>query len=228
VSVPTPPSATEPVALVAHLRAWLGVWPPAGAVEVIGSRARTAPAWDGRIHPLVGVLAPAGGVLSVPPDAAAAVRALLPGDGWRAAVPALVGAPERAVEETVFRYTAAPAPLEDVGAWLPAGHPAVPSWLRPFGGDVLVVLDAGGRYLAGVGCKRHDAAGVELAVGTEQAARGAGLARRLVAQAARAVLAAGAIPTYRHDPANAASARVAEAAGFPDRGWRHVALVEEA
>jgi len=27
------------------------------------------------------------------------------------------------------------------------------------------------------------------------------------------------VPTYLHDPANLASARVADAAGFPDRGW---------
>lgn len=48
---------------------------------------------------------------------------------------------------------------------------------------------------------------------------GGGLARRLVAQAARRVLAEGAVPTYLHSRQNTASARVAEAAGFPDRGW---------
>ena len=47
MSVPTQPSATEPVALVAHLRGSLGVSPLAGALEVVGSRARTAPGWDG-------------------------------------------------------------------------------------------------------------------------------------------------------------------------------------
>lgn len=85
---------------------------------------------------------------------------------------------------------------------------------------VLVVRDQRGRYLAGVGIKRHDRHGHELAVGTVPAARGRGLARRLVAQAARRVLDDGAVPTYLHDRSNAASARVAEAAGFPDRGWR--------
>ncbi|MEO3777123.1 GNAT family N-acetyltransferase [Micromonospora sp. B11E3] len=75
------------------------------------------------------------------------------------------------------------------------------------------------RPLAGAAIKRHDAHGHELAVGTVPAARGRGLARRLVARAARRVLDEGAVPTYRHDPANVASARVAAAAGFPDRGW---------
>jgi hypothetical protein len=46
----------------------------------------------------------------------------------------------------------------------------------------------------------------------------------LVAQAARRVLADGALPLYLHEAANAASARVADAAGFPDRGWRLIGL----
>ncbi|MGE3285411.1 MAG: GNAT family N-acetyltransferase [Pseudonocardia sp.] len=68
--------------------------------------------------------------------------------------------------------------------------------------------------------------GRELAVVTSQAARGQGLARRLVAQAARRVLDEGAVPTYLHDHANLASAAVATAAGFPDVGWQVYGLAE--
>jgi predicted GNAT family acetyltransferase len=50
------------------------------------------------------------------------------------------------------------------------------------------------------------------------------LARRLVAQAARRVVDGGMVATYLHDPANTASARVAEAAGFPDHGWTVIGL----
>nr|WP_246277875.1 GNAT family N-acetyltransferase [Phytohabitans rumicis] len=96
----------------------------------------------------------------------------------------------------------------------------MPQWLRPFGGEVLIAREPStGAYLAGVGIKRHDGHGNELSVGTEERARGQGLARRLVAQAARRVLDEGAVPTYLHSFDNVASARVAEAAGFPDRGW---------
>ena len=56
--------------------------------------------------------------------------------------------------------------------------------------------------------------------------QGRGLARRLVAQAARRVLDEGAVPTYLHDPANVASAKVADAAGLPDRGWSVLGLFE--
>jgi hypothetical protein len=40
-----------------------------------------------------------------------------------------------------------------------------------------------------------------------------------VAQAARRVADDGAVATYLHATSNAASARVAEAAGFPDTAW---------
>ena len=75
--------------------------------------------------------------------------------------------------------------------------------------------------------KQHDLWGHELAVVTEEALRGRGIARRLVAQAARRVLSDGAVPTYLHAFDNAASARVAEAAGFADRGWQFLTLLEE-
>jgi len=48
-----------------------------------------------------------------------------------------------------------------------------------------------------------------------------------VAQAARRVLADGAVPTYLHAFDNEASARVADAAGFPDRGWHVFELFEK-
>jgi predicted GNAT family acetyltransferase len=59
-----------------------------------------------------------------------------------------------------------------------------------------------------------------LAVGTEPDHRGRGLAARLCAQAARRVIATGAVPIYLHDPANVASERTAAAAGFVDDGWQ--------
>ncbi|MEV4757084.1 GNAT family N-acetyltransferase [Micromonospora sp. NPDC049559] len=205
-----------------HLVTWLGQWPAGRALQVVGSERRTLPAWDGEIHPVIGVASRAAMVLSVPPDRVHAVRKLA-GRPFRellAGLPAAVGHPGWQTYPTVFRHTFAPTPLPEAGEWLPADHPALPDWLRPFGGEALVARDADGGYLAGVGIKRHDAYGRELAVGTAPAARGQGLARRLVAQAARRVLDEGGVPTYQHAPENAASARVAEAAGFPDRGWR--------
>jgi GNAT superfamily N-acetyltransferase len=159
-------------------------------------------------------------VVSVPPDHVAAVRAAV--DTWGdlpRVLPQAMGRPAASAFLGTFRWCATPADLPEVGTWLPATDRRLPAWLHPFGGDVLVVLD-GERYAAGVGLKRHNRYGVELAVGTEPAFRGRGLAARLCAQAARHVLAAGAVPTYLHDPANLASAHTGAAAGFADRGWQ--------
>lgn len=204
-----------------HLVRWLGRWPPGRALDVVGSDRRTQPGWDGAIHPVIGVGTPAGTVLSVPPAYTAAVRALarLPMAEFLRRLPAVLDRPRWSAHRAVFRYTLAPAPGPDLGEWVDHDHPAVPDWLRPFGGEVLVAWAPDGGYAAGVGIKRHDGYGHELAVGTAPAYRGQGLARRLVAQAARRILDEGLVPTYLHAPDDPGAARVAEAAGFPDRGW---------
>jgi RimJ/RimL family protein N-acetyltransferase len=215
-----------PEILVAHLTNWTGGWPPAIPATITGNPRNALPGWDGRIHPLTGVIDPAGrALIGVPPDHEAAARDAAAGagsdlDALLTALPTALDRPDHVVYAGTFRWTTAPAPLADVGEWIEANDPVVPDWLRPFGGRVLIARDADGSYVAGVGIKRHDANGHELSVGTEPAARGRGLARRLVAQAARALLDDGIVATYLHDPANVASARVAEAAGFPDLGWR--------
>lgn len=208
--------------LAAHLDARLGKWPPTGPFEVVGSDRREQPGWDGQVCPAFGVTGAGGTVLSVPPDRAERVSALASGGGAAAVLAdlgAAVGLPSMRTERFVFRWCTDPAALPDAGTWRPVRDPRVPGWLRPFGGEVLVAEDGAGRHLAGIGIKRHDRYGVELAVVTARRARGRGLARRLVAQAARRVLEEGAIPTYLHLPDNEASARVAAAAGFVDLGW---------
>ncbi|WP_250562864.1 GNAT family N-acetyltransferase [Sphaerisporangium fuscum] len=218
--------------LAEHLSHWLGAWPPASELDIVGEPGRTRPGWDGKLHPAIGVGAPEGAVLSIPPAHVEPVARLygeerdLNVTGPR--VPALLGHPERGWFTAVYRWTTRPALLPEPGVWVSAEHPEVPDWLRPFGGEVLVARDPGtGEQLAGVGIKRHDPYGHELAVVTAPAARGRGLARMLVAQAARRVLDEGAVPTYMHALGNRASAAVAEAAGFPDTGWTSFGLTEQ-
>ena len=218
--------------LTAHLRSWLGAWPPSGAgagLVVATCDLRTSPGWDGSVSPVTGVASPDGVVLSVPPSSVDDVAALgLDGlDALRKAsedgsLARALGRDEGSrLFEGVFRWSTAPSLLEEAGEWVPTDDPRVPPWLLPFGGEVLMAFDPeDGSYVAGVGIKRHDEHGQELAVVTEEAAQGRGLARRLVAQAARRVLERGAVPTYLHADANVRSAKVADAAGFPDLGWR--------
>lgn len=212
-----------------HLRDWLGAWPPpTRGVTVVGSPRREEPGWDGRIRPVRGVQTPEGTVLSVPPAHVEAVAALGPEvtsiasgiaavmslDGWR-------------FSRGVFRWCDGDVRNESAGVWVSPLAEGVPEWLHPFNGEVLVAID-GTKVAAGVGRKIHDRWGHELAVVTEPGHRGRGWARRLVAQAAAQVLSEGAVPTYLHGSDNIASARTADAAGFPDRGWKVLGLFEGA
>ncbi len=202
-----------------HLRSWLGAWPPTAEVTLVGSARRAEPGWDGAIRPFAGVSTPDGTVLSVAPDRLDAARAA--GSDLEKvleALPEALGQPGGVVGRGVYRYAVAPPDVDPVGEWVPADHPDVPAWLRPFGGKVLVVRE-NGQYVAGLGVKRHDELGQEVAVATEEPWRGRGLGRALVSRAAADILRRGGVPIYLHGQANAASAHVAEAAGFPDRGW---------
>ena len=207
-----------------HLRRWLGAWPPTSEVTVVGCDCRTEPGWDGTVRPFAGVDTPQGTILSVPPDRAEGLRAAgTTLEEILDAVPEALGQPGGVVGRGVYRYALSPAEVEPIGEWVPAVDPDVPAWLRPFGGQVLVVREDG-MYVAGLGIKRHDKLGFEVAVATEEAWRGRGLARALVARAAACILRAGGVPIYLHGRGNTASARVAEAAGFPDRGWSILGL----
>lgn len=186
---------------------------------MVGCARRVEPCWDGAIRPFAGVTTPHGSMLSVAPDRVVAARAAGPDlEAVLDALPQAVGQPGGVVGRGIYRYSAAPSKAENVGEWVGADDADVPAWLRPFGGKVLVVREDG-RYVAGLGIKRHDDLGQEVAVATEEPWRGRGLARALVARAAADILRRGGVPIYLHGRGNAASARVAEAAGFPDRGW---------
>lgn len=218
--------------LAAHLRAWLGTWPPRRDLDIVIWPGRDLPGWDGTTWLGLGVESPLGAVLSLSPRLVAETHAVddrLLAAALAAPDPALaistaLGQPGLKVSRSTFRWSDQPAELPEVGEWVHCEDPRVPAWLQAFNSDVLVAWDDQGQVAAGVGRKRHNRFGHELAVGTEPAHQGRGLARKLIAQAARRVLADGTVPLYFHLPDNAASARVADAAGFPDRGWHVVGL----
>lgn len=208
-----------------HLRSWVGEWPPpSDGVHVVGDPSRLAPTWDGSVRPLLGVGNGEATVIAVPPDAVDSVGAAmadgLDRSGLGDELGQILGVGSAAFGAGVFRTTAEVDPtLADLGDWYDDHTDGLPEWLAPFNGPRLVAVNDDGRPIAGVGTKIHDRYGRELAVVTDDEARGTGIARRLVATAARRVLADGAVPTYLHQPGNIASARVAEAVGFSDDGW---------
>jgi GNAT superfamily N-acetyltransferase len=210
-----------PDAVRRHLAEWFGGWPTkTSGIVVIESDVRNKPGWDGNMLPVVGVTHNDFGVLSVAPGQASVVT-----DRLKHTDPADL-ANTLGLMVGIFRWNVTEPPGDDVGEWVATTDKRIPAWLKPFNGDVLIQWDDEGRYGAGVGRKMHNAFGHEISVGTEESLRGRGIARRLVATAARRILSDGAVPTYVHLLDNHASAKVAEAAGFDDRGWRYVGTPE--
>ena len=212
-----------------HLGHRLGAWPPERPIHVVGSMLRTRPEWDGVVRPVLGVATEHAMVLSVPPDVVSDVDALAQ-KGFETlseGVGKLFGRPRLGLGVNDFRYLARLVDLEPLGEWVEVDDPRLPTWLRPFNGGILIVCDERDRYMAGVGLKLHDALASEIAVGTEPEFRGRGLARRLVATAARHLASSGATATYEHVRTNDPSAAVAVAAGFSDDGWTIVHLGKE-
>ena len=207
-----------------HLTSWVGEWPPpAAGVTVVGDPARTTATWDGSIRLLQGVGNGSATVVSVPPPFVDAVTTALAGGIERPGVGdelgEILGVGGARLGTGVFRTAFdIDSSIPATGEWHEHQTDALPEWLAPFNGPRLVEWD-GDTVVAGVGIKVHDGFGHEIAVVTDEAARGRGLARRLVATAARRILDDGAVPTYLHEPGNRASARVADAVGFTDRGW---------
>jgi RimJ/RimL family protein N-acetyltransferase len=209
-----------------HLLWWLGGLPAPGDGQLNVIETRNEPGWDGKVRPVQGVTGPEGSVLAVPPELAGLFAASTAAEVFadaaaedghgrlekRLGVPVGYGMP-------VFRWSEAAADGPDSGQWIDRSDERLPEWLRPFNGGVLALFDGDDQYVAGVGLKRHNDIAFELSVGTDPEFRGQGFATDLVAQAARTVIAAGGLPIYQHGDGNEASAKVADAAGFPDRGW---------
>lgn len=204
-----------------HLTVWFGGWNNADyGIEIVESEHRLQPGWDGKVLPVVGLRHGDWAVLSVAPGRGDAVRAALGGGHATDIAGAL------ALMTAAFRWRLDAPVSADAGEWISPDDERVPSWLKPFNGDVLIAWDDDGLYGAGVGRKMHNEGGHEISVGTEPALRGRGIAQRLVETATRRILQEAPVATYIHLLENVASAKVAERAGFVDGGWRYIATPE--
>jgi GNAT superfamily N-acetyltransferase len=223
---PTAVEAELDERLERFLAEWLGSWPPHGELEVTTTDYRSRLGWDGRLQPLTGVSNEVGTVISVAAPYLEGARELA--KGGLASVDAGIGAlfdrPGARLRRGIFRACRHLVLADELGQWVDSTDERLPEWLHAFSGEVLVAFDEAGAYAAGVGLKHHHQLNYEIAVGTEPQHRGRGLARTLVAQAARRIYEQGAVATYQHAADNFASAKVAEASGFPDLGWRSVGL----
>ena len=203
-----------------HLASWLGQWPAGPGCT-----------WSARTGgPGRPGTADCGPPSRWTPGASAVLSVARPGGGGPRAGPACTGRLLAALPDAVGQPDWCGArrrvPVErgpgaaspDVGEWTQPTAAGLPSWLRLFDRQVLVVRDPDGSYLAGAGIKRHDAYGHELAVGTVPAARGRGLARRLVAAGGAAGPRRGGRCRRTCTSGQPASARVADRGRFPRPG----------
>jgi RimJ/RimL family protein N-acetyltransferase len=171
-----------------------------GGGAVVG----VAPAWRARLDERLDGPATLDAALD-------AVAAAAGGQHWSWVARTGVAIPEPSAEVTV----------------LDAADPRLPGWvLGHFSGEAWVVLGDDGRVLSVAVLKRYDDRLREISVGTDEAARGRGLAKAVTAAAARAVLAEGRAVLYNHDPENHSSARVAEAVGLHEFGRCHAVVVD--
>src|SRR6266542_1932221 len=116
-----------------------------------------------------------------------------------------------------------PAPVVEVTV-LDASDPRLPQWVHGhFTGKAWVVME-GGEVLSTAVLKRYDERLREISVGTAPSARGRGLARAVVAAAARFVLAEDRAVLYNHAVDNDVSARVAESVGLHELGTYHAVV----
>src|SRR5919198_4878607 len=164
-----------------------------------------------------------GAVLAVAPEHAALVHRLLGGPGsvlrsLELIAAELLGHLFSGVART---GVAIPPPMVPVTV-LDATDPRLPGWvLGHFTGEAWVVLDDDGQVLSTAVLKRYDDRLREISVGTAERARGRGLARSVVAAAARHVLSEDRAVLYNHAPDNYASAKVAESVGLHEFGRYH-------
>ena len=105
------------------------------------------------------------------------------------------------------------------GVWLADDDPRRPAWLEKYTGGIVAVLhdDA---VVAVAARKRHDRWAHELMVDTMPGFRNRGYSRALAAQMVGWIVAEGALPFSARRPDNAPAAKVGDAIGLVDHGFR--------
>jgi GNAT superfamily N-acetyltransferase len=199
-----------------------------GGVHLLSEAQRGLPAWHGFTLPIVALSFAPGAVVACRPDLVERLQAELGSDLHQ---PYLDGPALRRLWRAVQHCTpngftlAGDFRAVDVATFVPSEHieraefiaveDAAALHLRTrFDGAIFGVRGPHGRLVSWAALKLKSERVWEIAVATEPDYRGRGLARDVVAAAARFSLDRGRVPIYIHDRDNSTSGFVARAIGF--------------
>jgi RimJ/RimL family protein N-acetyltransferase len=195
-------------------------------VHVVPSERRGRPGWGGYTVPLLALSTAGGGVVSVRPELAERARAEM--------APAQEGRPLQEADFEQLRRLARAAvpyaynlsgyvlfatrdhflPIASRAERLGRSDPRAADLYRRFDGEVFAVRGQRGEIASWAAIKLKSDDVWEIAVVTEAAYRGQGLAKEVVSTATDFILEQGRLALYVHDRTNAASARVCRSLGY--------------
>ena len=195
-------------------------------VHVVPSERRGRPGWGGYTVPLLALSTTGGGVISVRPDLLDRVRAEM--QPIRPGHPLGVVELERLrrVSTTVVPYAYCLngyvlytdgehfRPRASRASRVPRDDPRGADLRRRFDGEIFAIRNTRGEIASWAAIKLKSDAVWEIAVVTEAAYRGQGLAREVVSAATAHILEQGRVALYVHDRANVASAKVCRSLGY--------------
>ncbi len=195
-------------------------------VHVIPSERRTRPGWGGYTIPILALATPGGGVVSVRPDLVERTRGQL--SLFNTGRP--IGAAEFARLQQISRATIPYAyslsgyvlytdrehfqPRPSRALPLERNDPRGADLRRRFDGEIFAIFGIRGEIASWSAIKLKSDDVWEIAVVTDAAYRGQGLAKEVVSAATAHILEQGRVALYVHDRNNHASARVCRSLGY--------------
>lgn len=198
----------------------------APGVYVIPSERRTRPGWGGYTIPMLGLATPSGGVVSVRPDLLERTRGQLSllNTGRPIGVAEFARLQQVSRAAIPYAYSLSGFVLyTDAEHFVPRESRARPierndvrgaDLRRRFDGEIFAIWGMRGEIAAWSAIKLKSDDVWEIAVVTEAAYRGQGLAQETVSAATAHILEQGRVALYVHDRNNHASAKVCRSLGY--------------
>lgn len=199
-------------------------------VHILPSERRTRPGWGGYTVPVLALSTPTGGIVSARQDLlervrsglgpTAADRPLGPAEFTRLHHVARLAIPYAYSLSGHVLYTDTEnfKPRASRAVRLERNDPRGTDLRRRFDGEIFVVWSIRGEIASWSAIKLKSNDVWEIAVVTEPAYRGQGLAREVVSAATAHILEQGRLALYVHDRTNLASAKVCRSLGYVEYG----------